>query len=80
MKYWQEGQPQGELYNHYSFYDLEDLSFGYFISNLVEDIQIQQTGMPVAGTLHSYLYPIDGTKEMRRIAEYEILLNDPPRG
>ena len=73
-KYWRQGQPRGEEYPHYSFYDLEDLSFGYFISNLVEDIQIQLTNKPITNTLQSYLYPIEGTKEVRRLNNYEIRL------
>jgi hypothetical protein len=74
MKYWQKGQPNGDSRNHYSFYGLNDLSFGYFISNLVEYTQNQLTGRHISDIVYSYLYPIEGTKEMRRIDAYEIIL------
>jgi hypothetical protein len=76
MKYWEKGSPLGEANSHYSFYSLCNLSFGYFISNLVEYVQVQLTGEQITDTLGAYLYPIEKTKEASRIKNYEIQLTD----
>lgn len=77
MKYWQQGQPYGNNHrNHYSFYELNDLSFGYFVSNLVEDCYIQLNHSPISQTFQKYLYPIEGTKEVKRIRSFEIELDN----
>jgi len=77
MKYWQQGQPNEYNHkNHYSFYELNDLSFGYFVSNLVEDCYIQLNHAPISQTFQKYLYPIEGTKEVQRIRNFEIELDN----
>lgn len=77
MKYWQQGHPNGcNLRNHYSFYDLHDLSFGYFVSNLVENCYTQLNHGPISQAFQQYLYPIEETKETRRIDHFEIELDN----
>ena len=73
MKYWGPHQPRPE-YNlpHYSFYRISNLSFGYFISNLVEDVYIQENATAINQPLRSYLYPIEETKEAYRLDALEI--------
>jgi hypothetical protein len=79
-KYWDAGLPQNSYFRtppavpHYSFYKLEKLSFGYFISNLVEDVYIKLNNEPIPPTLNNALYPIEQTKEAHRIEQYEIEL------
>ena len=76
MKFWEQLQPNKDCRNnHYSFYQLRNLSFGYFVSNLVEDCYIQLNNECIPQTLKKYLYPIEGTKEERRIEQFEIELN-----
>jgi hypothetical protein len=56
---------------HYSFYKIEDLAFGYFISNLVEDIYIRVHNASIKETsLSNYLYPIEGTKEAHILLDF----------
>ncbi|MGI6366264.1 MAG: DUF6602 domain-containing protein [Bacillota bacterium] len=53
----------------YCFYHLHDLSFGYFVSNLIEDI----TGVILDnGVLRSFLYPISQGKEAYRLEHLEV--------
>lgn len=64
VKYWQENSPrQNESNAHYSIYHLHKLAFGYFISNLVEDVYIATTGNQLPQSLHYVFYPIENTKE-----------------
>ena len=78
MKYWDAGQPA--IYEfppehpHYSFYGIHNLAFGYFISNLIEDVHIQLNGENIPKTMNKYLYPINDPygKEGKRIPEYEV--------
>lgn len=78
MKYWLAGLPQNSYSRippdvpHYSFYKLKKLAFGYFISNLIEDVYLQCERSPIPNTLSKALYPIEQTKEAHRIEEFEI--------
>ena len=70
IKYWPEYTPKQEnVRPHYSFYEINDLSFGYFISNLVEDVYIATVGTNLPGTLTSMFYPIENTKEAHKLTE-----------
>lgn len=71
LKYWpRDGLPQNRS-EHISFYDLPDLAFGYFISNLAEDV----SGIRLNEERQRYSYPVEGGKETRRIPELEITFN-----
>lgn len=75
MKYWDVNMPRPQCQRpHYSFYHIANLSFGYFISNLVEDIYIQENNQPILQSMQQYLYPIEGGKEARRIDALEICI------
>lgn len=63
LKYWEAGQPYNQLNNKYRLYKIEDLAFGYFISNLIEDSYIITQGSSIPETLKAVLYPIERTKE-----------------
>ena len=63
MKYWPEGMPCGEPNNKYRIYEINNLAFGYFISNLVEDVYIQLHGNVIPMPVKKMLYPIEHTKE-----------------
>lgn len=69
IKYWVAGMPLQKPceYNNYAVYQIEDLAFGYFISNLVEDIYISMHGDRIPASLGETFYPIDGTKEKYRL-------------
>lgn len=72
MKYWQCGSPRGDPENKYRIYKIANLSFGYFISNLIEDVcnQYQHTRLP--NTLLRVMYPIEETKEAHRKFNIEL--------
>jgi len=92
VKYWLANKPEDSSLceppnvPHYSFYGLKTLAFGYFISNLIEDVynrcersailiedvynRCEHSAIP--GTLSNALYPIEGTKETRLIGRCEI--------
>lgn len=73
MKYWASGAPTGDYtHEHYSFYKMENLAFGYFISNLVEDVYIQTKQSRIPPTLKNMLYPIYNGKEQHRLNRFEI--------
>jgi hypothetical protein len=80
IKYWEAGMPSNSNFRtapdvpHYSFYKLENLSFGYFISNLIEDVYTNLHGSTIPTNLSNALYPIEQTKEASRIDRYEIEL------
>ena len=63
MKFWPDGELIGEPKNKYRIYEISKLSFGYFISNLVEDVYIQTHGDRIPETVRNMLYPIENTKE-----------------
>lgn len=67
MKYWPDGQPNGFPDNKYHIYEIRDLAFGYFISNLVENIHIQITGYnSIPESMNRIMYPIENTKEAHK--------------
>lgn len=73
LKFWPRYQPSNNYrFDHYSFYKIEDLAFGYFISNLIEDVHIQYNGNQLPATIESMLYPIENTKEVHRLSTLEI--------
>lgn len=63
MKYWQDGQPIHEQGCKYRIYKIRSLSFGYFISNLIEDVYLQTQGRSLGRELNRLFYPIEETKE-----------------
>lgn len=68
LKYWDAGQPKIHPYdqNYYAIYEIPNLAFGYFISNLIEDIHIVLHGEQIPDVLKEMFYPIVGTKENHR--------------
>lgn len=73
MKYWDKGNPSvSDGVPCYSFYKIEDLSFGYFISNLIESINSQTNTRELGDTFKGSLYPIENTKEAYRLERFEI--------
>lgn len=74
IKYWDAGMPR--YYPHdkpnYAVYRINDLAFGYFISNLVEDIYIYLHGEQIPDTLRKMFYPIENTKEAHRESTIEL--------
>lgn len=76
MKYWLANHPTTSYdFNHYSFYKIEDLAFGYFISNLIEDVHIQQNNVGISQTLNNMLYPIEEGKEVHKIHSIKVTLD-----
>lgn len=64
LKYWKDGEPYNQQGNKYRLYKIVDLAFGYFISNLIEDIYIVAQDKSIPETLKKVFYPIEGTKEV----------------
>ena len=66
-KHWDARRPSHDCNDpHYSFYRINDLAFGYFISNLIEDIYNMSENHPLPQTLNDMFYPIESTKEAYR--------------
>lgn len=77
MKYWDNGNPDvNDGVSCCSFYKIEDLAFGYFISNLIEDIYRTSNGRAIDGILRRSLYPIEGSKEAHRLDNFEIKFSE----
>jgi hypothetical protein len=78
VKYWAEGNPddRDEL-ECFSFYKLRNLSFGYFISNLIETIHIKSRNQLLSDNLNNFLYPVNQGKETRRLRHLELKLSVP---
>ncbi|GAB1798229.1 DUF6602 domain-containing protein [Priestia megaterium] len=75
MKYWAEGNPQDEdELRCFSFYSIEHLSFGYFISNLIELANLETRNVSLNEELEEFLYPIREGKETKRLRNLEIKL------
>lgn len=74
IKYWNAGMPRRNPYENqnYAVYHIEDLAFGYFISNLVENVFISMHGQKIPETLRKMFYPIENTKEAHRILTIDI--------
>ena len=68
IKYWDTSMPicNAATKCNYAVYSIEDLAFGYFISNLVEDVYISMHGQKLPETLRNMFYPIENTKEAHR--------------
>lgn len=74
LKYWDAGMPLLNPHSicNYAVYQIEDLAFGYFISNLVEDVYISMHGEEIPDTLRKMFYPIENTKEAHRVRTIEV--------
>lgn len=69
IKYWEDGSPNDEPRNKYRLYEIRNLTFGYFISNLIEDVHIMHCGGTIPANLRNVFYPIAETKEPHKIAD-----------
>ena len=70
IKYWPTlSLSQANAAAHYSFYKIDNLSFGYFISNLVEEVYIATMGTNLPRTLLDMFYPIENTKEAHKLID-----------
>lgn len=74
IKYWEAKMPRHNPCENknYAVYQIKDLAFGYFISNLVEYIYISLHGQQIPETLRDMFYPIEKTKEAYRISTIDI--------
>lgn len=74
MKFWRARLPEYCFENkHYSFYNLpKDLSFGYFISNIVEHLKIWLTHKPLSEGEIKRLYPLFGGKEQHKVDDFVV--------
>lgn len=74
IKYWEAGMPLSNPYDNrnYAVYRITDLAFGYFISNLIEDVYISMHGEEIPDTLRKMFYPIENTKEAHRAHTIEV--------
>ncbi len=75
MKYWRKNMPS-ETYTkpHYSFYSLQDMAIGYFISNIIENVNIKIRGKRIPKSVEKFLYPIEGAgKEGSKIKDIDII-------
>lgn len=73
MKFWQEQEPDSSYQNkHYSFYRLENQSFGYFMLNICEHILVclNKDRMFSQDELNR-IYP-EGTKEPYKLLDFSI--------
>lgn len=73
MKYWR-AKLQNDTYKnpHYSFYKIQDMAIGYFISNIIEIVNIKIRGKNIS-SLEKFLYPIEnGGKENYKIVDIEL--------
>ena len=75
MKYWRKNMPNKSYTKpHYSFYDLKDMAIGYFISNIIEYVNIKIRGKRIPKSVEKFLYPIEGVgKEGSKIKDIEII-------
>ena len=78
MKHWSDRKNnEDNKVNFFSFYKLENLSFGYFVSNLVEHIHCKIMKKSLSEDLANFLYPIEKGKESYVLKEVEIKFNEP---
>jgi len=76
MKYWKAGLPeQSCTENHISIYKIEELSIGYFISNLIEDAMIHTGTTEISNEYNEFLYPIADGKETYRKFDIKLSQN-----
>jgi len=92
MKFWEEGNPIDKYRDNrkcYSYYDLsssnifgisnvnkEGLAFGYFISNLLENVFSKISPNALNEQYFEFLYPLRNTKEPYRIDHCEIKIDN----
>ncbi|WP_281862691.1 DUF6602 domain-containing protein [Planomicrobium okeanokoites] len=75
IKYWKDENPAvRDGIPAYSFYDLKALSFGFFVSNLIEFIHSTSSGLDISDNLRNFLYPTQ--KEISRIVDLEVKMLD----
>jgi len=70
LRFWKDENQSDRIEQHYSIYKLQDLAFGYFISNLVEYVYIQMTESAIPRTLQKMFYPIEETKEAHKLFDF----------
>ena len=77
-KYWCHGNPdtQDDI-ECFSIYKIENLSFGYFLSNLVEFIHLKSRKQRLSNTMSNFLYPIPEGKETCRLGSLEVRFDVP---
>lgn len=74
MKYWCKNMPSDTYANpHYSFYSLQDMAIGYFISNIIAKVNFQIRGKRIPKSVENFLFPIECTKEIHKIKDIEII-------
>lgn len=75
LKYWETSYPRINpcTQDSYAVYQIEKLAFGYFISNLIEDIHIALHGQQLPNALNRMFYPIEGTKEAHKKADIAVV-------
>lgn len=74
MKFWQPMQPSfGNEYAHYSFYKINYLVFGCFISNLIGDVHMHLNNTQLPISITQSLYAIENGKEAHRLNYFEIV-------
>ncbi len=77
MKFWDSGLPYHcNDTPHITIYNIEKLSVGYFLSNLIEDILSNTTGKPLNQTLSKFLYPIEEGKESAKKIDFIVTKSD----
>lgn len=73
VKYWDGGNPEvRDGVRCYSFYNIKDLSYGYFISNLLQYIYGGIDIFHFNDELQNFLYPIREGKEAFRMENLEV--------
>lgn len=73
IKHWETGNPDEEdSIPCFSFYHLHNLSYGYFISNLIETVQVKLSNQLISSDLTNFLYPIENGKETKRLRNLEL--------
>lgn len=75
IHFWNKGKPNQTYTNdHYGIYNMNKLSFGYFISNLVAHVYEKDDKKAIKNDeFYKYLYPIEGTKEVNRCDTWPII-------
>ena len=78
VKYWRDGNPDvQDGIECFSIYKIENLSFGYFFSNLVEFIHLRSINQRLSNTMSHFLYPISEGKETYRLRNLEVRFDVP---
>lgn len=76
MKHWDTGNPRvTNKVKCYSLYEIKDLSFGYFISNLIK-VNILANKQKMGDIMKSSLFPIGNNKEEYKLEDIEIKFLD----